>query len=158
MSWYKWKKIEVICWFCNHLLFVLQLVNSTIRYQYLSSSQVPLVASNRIGKEVIQTEHGDSEITFYGNSFIAGNSFIYIIFIRFSWLVILELAHFLKFLLFPISFFLLQDQLVKLLPLLMTKRKQLLLQSSTWTRSNQKGIAGVFLGTGDRNYTRFFSR
>lgn len=105
MSWYKWKKIEVICWFCNHLLFVLQLVNSTIRYQYLSSSQVPLVASNRIGKEVIQTEHGDSEITFYGNSFIAGNSFIYINFIRFSWLVILELAHFLKFLLFPISFF-----------------------------------------------------
>lgn len=34
--------------------------------------QVPLVASNRIGKEIIQTEHGNSEITFYGNSFIAG--------------------------------------------------------------------------------------
>ncbi|XLR54383.1 hypothetical protein S83_005055 [Arachis hypogaea] len=30
------------------------------------------VASNRIGKEVIETEHGNSEITFYGNSFIAG--------------------------------------------------------------------------------------
>ncbi|XLT02701.1 hypothetical protein HN51_052052 [Arachis hypogaea] len=34
--------------------------------------QVPLVASNRIGKEVIETEHGNSDITFYGNSFIAG--------------------------------------------------------------------------------------
>ncbi|GLU19172.1 hypothetical protein SLE2022_354350 [Rubroshorea leprosula] len=33
---------------------------------------VPLVASNRIGKEIIKTEHGKSEITFYGNSFIAG--------------------------------------------------------------------------------------
>lgn len=33
---------------------------------------VPLVASNRIGKEIIETEHGKSEITFYGNSFIAG--------------------------------------------------------------------------------------
>ncbi|CAN1252104.1 N-carbamoylputrescine amidase [Linum perenne] len=30
------------------------------------------IASNRIGKEIIQTEHGKSEITFYGNSFIAG--------------------------------------------------------------------------------------
>ncbi|XLT02697.1 hypothetical protein HN51_052048 [Arachis hypogaea] len=29
-------------------------------------------SSNRIGKEVIETEHGNSEITFYGNSFIAG--------------------------------------------------------------------------------------
>lgn len=35
--------------------------------------QVPLAASNRIGKEIIETEHGKSEITFYGNSFIAGN-------------------------------------------------------------------------------------
>lgn len=35
--------------------------------------QVPVVASNRIGKEIIETEHGKSEITFYGNSFIAGN-------------------------------------------------------------------------------------
>lgn len=34
--------------------------------------QVPLVASNRVGKELIHTEHGKSEITFYGNSFIAG--------------------------------------------------------------------------------------
>lgn len=33
---------------------------------------MPLVASNRIGKEIIETEHGKSEITFYGNSFIAG--------------------------------------------------------------------------------------
>ena len=32
-----------------------------------------MVASNRIGKEVIETEHGPSEITFYGHSFIAGN-------------------------------------------------------------------------------------
>ncbi|KAJ9558907.1 hypothetical protein OSB04_013521 [Centaurea solstitialis] len=36
--------------------------------------RVPLVASNRIGKEVIETEHGNSAITFYGNSFIAGPS------------------------------------------------------------------------------------
>ena len=34
---------------------------------------MPLVASNRIGKEVIETERGPSEITFYGHSFIAGN-------------------------------------------------------------------------------------
>lgn len=34
--------------------------------------QVPLVASNRVGKEIIETEHGKSEITFYGNSFITG--------------------------------------------------------------------------------------
>ncbi|KAK4440600.1 N-carbamoylputrescine amidase [Sesamum alatum] len=33
---------------------------------------VPLVASNRIGKEIIDTEHGKSKIAFYGNSFIAG--------------------------------------------------------------------------------------
>ncbi|KAL9676943.1 hypothetical protein QQ045_005165 [Rhodiola kirilowii] len=39
---------------------------------HAGANLVPLVASNRIGKEVIQTEHGDSEITFYGNSFIAG--------------------------------------------------------------------------------------
>lgn len=32
------------------------------------------MASNRIGKETIQTEHGKSEITFYGNSFITGIS------------------------------------------------------------------------------------
>lgn len=30
------------------------------------------MASNRVGKERILTEHGNSEITFYGNSFIAG--------------------------------------------------------------------------------------
>lgn len=33
---------------------------------------MPLVASNRIGKETIETEHGPSQITFYGTSFIAG--------------------------------------------------------------------------------------
>ncbi|KAL5583236.1 hypothetical protein UlMin_015678 [Ulmus minor] len=33
---------------------------------------VPLVASNRTGKEVIETENGKSVITFYGNSFIEG--------------------------------------------------------------------------------------
>ncbi|XP_058728184.1 uncharacterized protein LOC131599964 isoform X1 [Vicia villosa] len=32
--------------------------------------QVRLVASNRIGSEIIETEHGKSEIKFYGNSFI----------------------------------------------------------------------------------------
>ncbi|KAF6165890.1 hypothetical protein GIB67_012787 [Kingdonia uniflora] len=39
---------------------------------HAGANVVPLVASNRIGKEVIETEHGKSEITFYGNSFIAG--------------------------------------------------------------------------------------
>ncbi|CAA6660673.1 unnamed protein product [Spirodela intermedia] len=34
--------------------------------------QGPLVASNRVGRETIRTEHGNSTITFYGNSFIAG--------------------------------------------------------------------------------------
>ncbi|KAL4562145.1 hypothetical protein LXL04_034339 [Taraxacum kok-saghyz] len=39
---------------------------------HAGASLVPLIASNRIGNEVIKTEHGDSSITFYGNSFIAG--------------------------------------------------------------------------------------
>ncbi|XP_022864874.1 N-carbamoylputrescine amidase-like isoform X1 [Olea europaea var. sylvestris] len=39
---------------------------------HAGANLVPVVASNRIGKEIIQTEHGKSEITFYGNSFIAG--------------------------------------------------------------------------------------
>ncbi|KAK6138485.1 hypothetical protein DH2020_027805 [Rehmannia glutinosa] len=40
---------------------------------HAGANVVPLVASNRIGKEIIQTEHGKSEINaFYGNSFIAG--------------------------------------------------------------------------------------
>ncbi|OVA10009.1 Carbon-nitrogen hydrolase [Macleaya cordata] len=39
---------------------------------HAGANLVPLVASNRIGKEIIKTEHGDSAITFYGNSFIAG--------------------------------------------------------------------------------------
>ncbi|KAK8601748.1 hypothetical protein V6N13_058571 [Hibiscus sabdariffa] len=39
---------------------------------HAGANVVPLVASNRIGKENIETEHGKSEITFYGNSFIAG--------------------------------------------------------------------------------------
>ncbi|KAM6595286.1 hypothetical protein CsatA_005810 [Cannabis sativa] len=39
---------------------------------HAGANLVPLVASNRIGKEVIETEHGKSEIKFYGNSFIAG--------------------------------------------------------------------------------------
>ncbi|PWA91389.1 golgi-body localization protein domain-containing protein [Artemisia annua] len=38
---------------------------------HAGANLVPLVASNRIGKEVIETEHGKSAITFYGNSFIA---------------------------------------------------------------------------------------
>ncbi|XP_073134426.1 N-carbamoylputrescine amidase isoform X2 [Henckelia pumila] len=39
---------------------------------HAGANVVPLVASNRVGKEKIETEHGKSEITFYGNSFIAG--------------------------------------------------------------------------------------
>ncbi|KAL1203481.1 N-carbamoylputrescine amidase [Cardamine amara subsp. amara] len=39
---------------------------------HAGANVVPLVASNRIGKEVIETEHGPSQITFYGTSFIAG--------------------------------------------------------------------------------------
>ncbi|XP_027083470.1 N-carbamoylputrescine amidase [Coffea arabica] len=39
---------------------------------HAGANLVPLIASNRIGKEIIQTEHGKSEIIFYGNSFIAG--------------------------------------------------------------------------------------
>ena len=31
-----------------------------------------MIASNRVGEETIQTEHGPSKITFYGTSFIAG--------------------------------------------------------------------------------------
>lgn len=42
--------------------------------------QVPLVASNRVGKEIIETEHGNSEITFYGNSFIAGMNLMFLFF------------------------------------------------------------------------------
>ncbi|PNY02420.1 N-carbamoylputrescine amidase, partial [Trifolium pratense] len=39
---------------------------------HAGANLVPLVASNRIGNEIIETEHGKSEIKFYGNSFIAG--------------------------------------------------------------------------------------
>ncbi|KAG6520150.1 hypothetical protein ZIOFF_017184 [Zingiber officinale] len=39
---------------------------------HADANLVPVVASNHIGKETIRTEHGDSTITFYGNSFIAG--------------------------------------------------------------------------------------
>lgn len=39
---------------------------------HAGANVVPVVASNRIGKEIIKTEHGNSQITFYGNSFIAG--------------------------------------------------------------------------------------
>ncbi|KAK9280101.1 hypothetical protein L1049_013786 [Liquidambar formosana] len=39
---------------------------------HAGANVVPLVASNRIGKEKIVTEHGNSEIKFYGYSFIAG--------------------------------------------------------------------------------------
>ncbi|OIT21917.1 n-carbamoylputrescine amidase, partial [Nicotiana attenuata] len=39
---------------------------------HAGANVVPLVASNRIGKETIATEHGKSAITFYGYSFIAG--------------------------------------------------------------------------------------
>ncbi|KAM7274093.1 hypothetical protein ACFE04_028757 [Oxalis oulophora] len=36
------------------------------------NSQVPLVASNRIGTEIIEIAHGNSKITFYRNSSISG--------------------------------------------------------------------------------------
>ncbi|EMS51953.1 N-carbamoylputrescine amidase [Triticum urartu] len=39
---------------------------------HAGANLVPLVASNRIGKETVETEHGNSTIKFYGNSFIAG--------------------------------------------------------------------------------------
>ncbi|THU50364.1 hypothetical protein C4D60_Mb06t19440 [Musa balbisiana] len=41
---------------------------------HAGANLVPLVASNRIGKETIETEHGNSTITFYGNSFIAAKA------------------------------------------------------------------------------------
>ncbi|CAN6445366.1 unnamed protein product [Victoria cruziana] len=49
---------------CNHWKRVMQ--------GHAGANLVPLVASNRIGKEIIETEHGQTQITFYGNSFIAG--------------------------------------------------------------------------------------
>lgn len=33
-----------------------------------------MIASNRVGRETIETEHGPSQITFYGCSFIAGEA------------------------------------------------------------------------------------
>lgn len=39
---------------------------------HAGANVVPLVASNRIGMEIIETEHGNSQIKFYGYSFIAG--------------------------------------------------------------------------------------
>ncbi|PWA96153.1 hypothetical protein CTI12_AA042840 [Artemisia annua] len=48
---------------CDHWKRVMQ--------GHAGANLVPIVASNRIGKEVIETEHGKSAITFYGNSFIA---------------------------------------------------------------------------------------
>ncbi|KAL9687754.1 hypothetical protein QQ045_032161 [Rhodiola kirilowii] len=35
---------------------------------HAGANLVPLLASNRIEKEVIHTKHSDSEITFYGNT------------------------------------------------------------------------------------------
>jgi N-carbamoylputrescine amidase len=39
---------------------------------HAGANLVPVIASNRVGEETIQTEHGPSKITFYGTSFIAG--------------------------------------------------------------------------------------
>ncbi|GBG68303.1 hypothetical protein CBR_g2849 [Chara braunii] len=39
---------------------------------HAGANMIPLVASNRVGEEEIQTEHGKSFIKFYGKSFIAG--------------------------------------------------------------------------------------
>ncbi|KAG8070904.1 hypothetical protein GUJ93_ZPchr0006g45950 [Zizania palustris] len=39
---------------------------------HAGANLVPLVASNRIGRETMETEHGNSTIKFFGNSFIAG--------------------------------------------------------------------------------------
>jgi N-carbamoylputrescine amidase len=39
---------------------------------HAGANLVPVVASNRVGAEVIETERGPSKITFYGTSFIAG--------------------------------------------------------------------------------------
>lgn len=39
---------------------------------HAGANLVPLVASNRIGQEIIETERGPSKIAFYGTSFIAG--------------------------------------------------------------------------------------
>lgn len=39
---------------------------------HAGANLVPLVASNRVGVEVVETERGPSKITFYGTSFIAG--------------------------------------------------------------------------------------
>ncbi|XVE59589.1 hypothetical protein DITRI_Ditri05aG0057900 [Diplodiscus trichospermus] len=49
---------------CDHWQRVMQ--------GHAGANVVPLVVSNRIGKEIIEAERGNSEITFYGNSFIAG--------------------------------------------------------------------------------------
>lgn len=39
---------------------------------HAGANLVPVVASNRVGVEVVETERGPSKITFYGTSFIAG--------------------------------------------------------------------------------------
>ncbi|KAL2652726.1 hypothetical protein R1flu_020854 [Riccia fluitans] len=39
---------------------------------HAGANVIPVIASNRVGEEIIETEHGPSKITFYGNSFIAG--------------------------------------------------------------------------------------
>ncbi|XP_038693551.1 N-carbamoylputrescine amidase-like isoform X2 [Tripterygium wilfordii] len=39
---------------------------------HAGANLVPVVVSNLIGREIIVTEQGNSDITFYGNSFIAG--------------------------------------------------------------------------------------
>ncbi|MCD7467248.1 hypothetical protein HAX54_004577 [Datura stramonium] len=46
-------------------------ITGEVMQGHAGANVVPLVASNRIGKEIIETEHGNSEITFYGYSFIA---------------------------------------------------------------------------------------
>lgn len=39
---------------------------------HAGANLVPIVASNRVGAEVVETERGPSKISFYGTSFIAG--------------------------------------------------------------------------------------
>ncbi|KAL2652724.1 hypothetical protein R1flu_020852 [Riccia fluitans] len=39
---------------------------------HAGANVIPVIACNRVGVEVIETEKGPSKITFYGNSFIAG--------------------------------------------------------------------------------------
>ncbi|KAI6699877.1 hypothetical protein NL676_014201 [Syzygium grande] len=75
--WDQWFPRQLEQWFCKGQKYCYTQQCSREHWKrvmqgHAGANLVPLVALNRTGKEVMQTERGKSEIAFYGNSFITG--------------------------------------------------------------------------------------